>query len=78
MTVFNRNQHKQLKDAVIALINQSSLALLRTVSAEQNQILDLFLSNPEWSAWRIQKADEVIRAIDKIAEPTKRKKVKSE
>lgn len=61
-------QTKQVRDLLYSLVNKSSVSLLRYVNAEQKQLLDLFLSNPEWNAWRSQTVDIVSRDLIKIVE----------
>ncbi len=59
-------QTKQIRDLLYALVNKSSVALLRYVNAEQKQIVDLFLQTPEWNAWRSQTVDSIGRDLAKI------------
>lgn len=72
-------QTKQIRDLLYSLVNKSSVAMLRHIRAEQKQLLDLFLSTPEWDAWRSQTIDSVMRDLQKVIDPamkpTQKKKV---
>jgi len=76
----DRKQVTQLRDMLTSVINKASVKLLRTCNAEQVQLLNLFLQDAEWGAWRIQLVDEKMREMSKIMgyKPVKKRKVKKD
>lgn len=59
-------QTKQIRDLLYGVINKSTVVLMRHINVEQQQLLDLFLSTPEWNAWRSQTVDTIGRDLDQI------------
>jgi len=71
------NDTRHTTDLLIGLWNLAAEATLKTCNAEQQQIIRLFLSSPEWGAVRFAKCKEFAQKLTTlgVAKTKKKRKV---
>ena len=62
-TLSPANDTRRTTDLLIGLWNLAAEATLKTCNAEQQQVIRLFLSSPEWGAVRFAKCKEFAQKL---------------
>jgi len=74
-TLSPANDTRRTTDLLIGLWNLAAEATLKTCNAEQQQVIRLFLSSPEWGAVRFAKCKEFAQKLTgKTPARTKKKR----
>ena len=74
-TLSPANDTRRTTDLLIGLWNLAAEATLKTCNAEQQQVIRLFLSSPEWGAVRFAKCKEFAQKLaGRVPAKTKKKR----